>query len=136
MQEILVELREIKGLLAQLVEKKTKKKKPKQKSLLPGPTWEQMIQPYIDSYAPSLIQDFENYWRQKNGNGKEHWQTQKVFDVGRRLSTWKRKQAKWDFQDSQRRTLKDVDEYPTHHQDGVQKSEGMTSIGDLIKPYD
>ena len=66
--------------------------------------WQELIQPYLQEYAPSLIAAFTDYWRQKNPNGKkELWEMQKVFDMGRRLSTWKRNDDAWSWRQGQRR---------------------------------
>ncbi|MEK7578396.1 MAG: hypothetical protein AAB456_01590 [Patescibacteria group bacterium] len=68
--------------------------------------WIMGINPFLGKYAPSLINEFTDYWRQKNTGGiKELWQTKKVFDFGRRLSTWKRNQEKWQFENEQRKNV-------------------------------
>lgn len=44
----------------------------------------------------SEIEKFLSYWTEKNRSGKERWQCEKFFDVGRRLGTWFSNVGKWD----------------------------------------
>lgn len=75
--------------------------------------WTVMITPYLGSLAPRTKELFENHWRAKNlGGKKERWQMEKVFDMGRRLATWKARDEARNFQNSQRIALKKVDEMP------------------------
>lgn len=98
--------------------------------------WDELLNPYREKYAPSLLLDFENYWRAKNINGKkERWQMEKVFDMGRRLDTWKRKDEKWE---SQRvRKAEPVNETPTREDDHqiVRVETGFGSIGSILNKY-
>lgn len=89
--------------------------------------WTEMIDEFKEKYAPSMIQDFEDYWRQVNPNGKkELWQIKKVFDIARRLSTWNRNQDKWNHAKNQR-FIKD-DQAPKR-----QETAGtMSSVGELL----
>ena len=60
-----------------------------------------------------MILEFEDHWRAKNkGSNKELWQMQRVFDTGRRLSTWKRKNEGWAHDREQKLRLKSVNERP------------------------
>lgn len=70
--------------------------------------WIEKIKPYLNNYAPSMIELFTNHWRQKNEKGnKELWQMQKqgVFDMSRRLETWRKKDERWEHERQQRRNI-------------------------------
>ncbi len=60
--------------------------------------WTEMLDPHKNKYAPALVTAFENHWRQKNKNCKELWQMEKVFDMGRRLETWRGNEERWAFE--------------------------------------
>lgn len=46
----------------------------------------------LNPYKADLLNDFYGYWTEMNPNGKKmRFEMQKVFDVARRLSTWKNK---------------------------------------------
>ncbi len=48
------------------------------------------VKAYEGQYEPKMLKEFLEYWCEKNPNGKKmRFEMQKVFDVGRRLSTWK-----------------------------------------------
>lgn len=84
-------------------EKAKPSKKPKE-SIDVNKLWTDCISEYLSKYAPSLITEFTDYWRQKNKGGtRELWQTKKIFDFGRRLSTWKRNNEKFQWEKEQNR---------------------------------
>jgi hypothetical protein len=43
---------------------------------------------FIDQYPESLLKDFLNYWTEKSKSGKLRFQSEKYFEVSRRLATW------------------------------------------------
>lgn len=46
----------------------------------------------LNPYSADMLNDFYEYWIEMNPNGKKmRFEMQKVFDVGRRLTTWKNK---------------------------------------------
>jgi hypothetical protein len=58
---------------------------------------QELIKPLIAQYDKKMVDEFLNYWTQKNAGGKkELWQMQRVFDVPKRLTTWKKKNDQWD----------------------------------------
>lgn len=48
------------------------------------------LTPFIDTYGKEMLREFFNYWTEKNEGGKKmRFEMQKVFDVSKRLITWK-----------------------------------------------
>jgi DNA-binding transcriptional MocR family regulator len=45
-------------------------------------------QGFVSKYGQSMIDDFLNYWEEKDGSGKEKWKKQETWETGRRLATW------------------------------------------------
>ena len=87
--------------------------KGKEKQITVDELWNEMIEEFKAKYAPSLIAEFEDHWRAKNAGGKkERWEMEKVFDMSRRLSTWKRKADKWQFEKEQKHRAKVQEEKP------------------------
>lgn len=41
-----------------------------------------------EKYPDAMYRDFLNHWTQKNAKGKENWECQEFFEVGKRLATW------------------------------------------------
>lgn len=97
--------------------------------------WTKEIEQFINKYSPAMIKGFTNYWRQKNPQGKkELWQMQKVFDMGRRLATWKQNDDKFQHERNARNSLKFVNEMPTREDHStVRKNNGFTSMADMMK---
>lgn len=53
--------------------------------------FKKLIDPFREKYESEMLNDFWRYWTETNPNGKKmRFEMQKVFDVGRRLGTWKR----------------------------------------------
>lgn len=97
-----------------------------------SPSFQDLIKPFLGQYSPLMIQDFSDYWQAKNAGGqKERWQMEKVFDIGRRLATWKRKEEKWQYEKEQR-YKKPIEESPRQ----TQGEATFTSLKDLIQPYE
>jgi hypothetical protein len=89
-------------------------KKPRQTKITDTRNLQEQMEPFRSVYAPSLLREFWLYWSQKTVSGKERWQLERVFDVPKRLETWKRKEEKWQWEKEQREVLKKVDEKPVH----------------------
>lgn len=98
-----------------------KPRKPRQTKIPETRSLEDQMNPFRKTYAPSILRDFWLYWSQKTKSGKERWQLEKVFDVPKRLETWRLKEEKWQWEKEQREALKKVDEKPTHHKDKKKK---------------
>jgi hypothetical protein len=37
-----------------------------------------------------MLDEFYNYWSEKNSKGKMRWELEKTFEIPNRLATWKR----------------------------------------------
>lgn len=49
------------------------------------------LQPFLETYGSSTLNSFYLYWTEKKPNGKKmRFEMEKVFDISRRLGTWKR----------------------------------------------
>jgi hypothetical protein len=46
-------------------------------------------------YPEKLLNDFFNYWSEKNSKGKMRWQLEKTFEIPNRLATWASNENKW-----------------------------------------
>jgi hypothetical protein len=46
-------------------------------------------------YPEKLLNDFFNYWSEKNSKGKMRWQLEKTFEIPNRLATWASNESKW-----------------------------------------
>lgn len=94
------------------------------------------IEPYLGQYPPSMIEEFIDYWEEKNPKGKERWELEKTWEIGRRLKRWMRTQKKWDWEKTQRQTLKKVEEYPVHREPVAERVDGgFTSAASLFKKF-
>lgn len=99
-----------------------------------GQLWEEMMEPHLSRYAPSLIDKFTDYWRQKNHNGlKEHWEKQQTFDMSRRLATWKKRDDEWRWQkeEQSKSRFREKDERAREYTP-PSYSTGFESIGSVI----
>jgi len=53
------------------------------------------IIPFVEEFGKDTCRDFYNYWIESNENGKKmRFEMQKVFDIRRRLTTWKNNERK------------------------------------------
>ena len=89
------------------------------------------LKKHENDYSISMLEDFELYWGAKTPNGNPLWEEQTTWDLPRRLRTWKKKEEKWDWERSQARQLKEVNEMPTKERPAGADS-GMSSLGDLL----
>jgi hypothetical protein len=49
----------------------------------------EMLNPHIPLFANNEeLVKFYNYWTEKNAKGKERWESEKFFDITRRIATW------------------------------------------------
>jgi hypothetical protein len=46
-----------------------------------------LLSPHIQTLGTEF-ENFKSYWTEKNAKGKERWQSEKFFDISRRISTW------------------------------------------------
>lgn len=54
--------------------------------------------PFLKEYGKETIREFYDYWIEHNAGGKKmRFEMEKIFDLKRRLATWKRNNDKWDF---------------------------------------
>ncbi len=52
----------------------------------------------LSPYALELNSEYDNffsYWTEKNSRGKERWESEKFFDISRRINTWMQNQNKF-----------------------------------------
>lgn len=53
-----------------------------------------LLAQYLDTYSKETLRAFYDYWTESNPNGKKmRFEMQKVFDVKRRLATWRRNES-------------------------------------------
>jgi rubrerythrin len=50
-------------------------------------SFSEMLSPYIQELN-SEYDNFFSYWTEKNSRGKERWESEKFFDISRRINTW------------------------------------------------
>lgn len=56
------------------------------------------LRPYLQEYGEDMIIDFFNYWVEENQSGtKMRFEMERVFELKRRLITWKRKEEERKF---------------------------------------
>ena len=54
--------------------------------------------PYVEKYGREMMNDFFAYWTERSENGKKmRFEMEKVFDVGRRLATWRKRDGERRF---------------------------------------
>lgn len=52
---------------------------------------------YMNTYSKQMLLEFCDYWTEHNDGGKKmRHEMEKVFNLGRRLSTWKRNTLKFN----------------------------------------
>ena len=55
----------------------------------------QLLSPHLPEYGKEMLRAFFDYWTERNSNGKKmRFEMQKVFDINKRLATWKRNDKK------------------------------------------
>lgn len=51
------------------------------------------LKPHVDEFGKDTVRDFYDYWSEHSENGKKmRFEKEKVFDIKRRLVTWKKRQ--------------------------------------------
>ena len=90
------------------------------------------IEEFVSSYAPSLIENFIDYWDETDQNGKPRWKKEKTWDLSRRLKRWKRNEPK--FERRSRSSANPVEETPRRAFSGsfVNTPDGPRPIGELM----
>lgn len=54
------------------------------------------LRPFVDKFTKETVQDFFDYWTEKNSTGRKmRFESQKHFEIEKRLSTWKRKEIEF-----------------------------------------
>jgi len=54
--------------------------------------------PYVGKYGREMMNEFFAYWTERSENGKKmRFEMEKVFDVGRRLATWRKRDGERRF---------------------------------------
>jgi hypothetical protein len=57
----------------------------------------EMLSPHIALFADNEeVIKFFNYWTEKNAKGKERWESEKFFDITRRIATWLNNASKFE----------------------------------------
>lgn len=57
--------------------------------------FEKIIATGSQKYQREMLEEFFNYWSEKNEKGKMRWQLEKTFEIANRLVTWSKNQTKW-----------------------------------------
>jgi hypothetical protein len=57
-------------------------------------SFSEMILPFIEELGIDY-QNFFSYWMEPDKKGKARWESEKFFDIGRRVKTWKNNQLKF-----------------------------------------
>lgn len=55
----------------------------------------EQVESFIPQYGENMIKEFIEYWEEADKNGKQKWKKQETWEVGRRLSTWKKNEGKF-----------------------------------------
>lgn len=108
-------------LLEQLVNKKKVKKVKVENTM----TLLEQLEPHRGKYAPSLIEEFTDYWSEC-----ERWKREKTWDIEKRLIRWKKNNAKWQYEKEARLSLKQVNEQPTQREAGGYSN--LRSISEIL----
>ncbi len=89
-----------------------KPKKPRQTKILDTRALAEQMGPFKNKYSPKMMQDFWIYWTEKTVSGKEKWQLEKIFEVGKRLMRWARQEEQFQHEKEARQQLKNTVELP------------------------
>lgn len=54
--------------------------------------FKETLRPYKNKYPMQMLEDFFKYWTEESKSGKMRFESEKFWDIGRRLGTWNRKQ--------------------------------------------
>lgn len=106
-------------LLEQLVNKK-KVSKPKPQNTM---TLLEQLEPHKGKYAPSMIEEFTDYWSEC-----ERWKREKTWDIEKRLVRWERQQKKWQYEKEAKQSIKTVEEKPTYRE----SYSGLRPISEIL----
>jgi len=68
------------------------------------------LEPFLQTYGRDLLKEFYNYWAESNKlNNKLRFESEKFWDLDRRLATWKRKEKNF-AQKKDRPTMRTTNE--------------------------
>lgn len=98
-------------------------------------TLSEQIEPYRNSYPPSMIEKFILYWDETDTKGTPRWKKEKTWDIKKRFERWKRNQEEWDYQKTQKFNLP---EQPQIENKLVRIDKGLEKISyreDYFKKY-
>jgi hypothetical protein len=60
--------------------------------------FKEKLRPYLDHFGRDTLNGFYLYWTESNEGGRKmRFEMQKVFDIKRRLATWKKKENERKF---------------------------------------
>lgn len=66
------------------------------------------LKPYVEVYGKDMLNDFFNYWTEKNENGKKmRYEMERIFDIEKRLLTWFKREK--TFKQSHKKNIEDYD---------------------------
>lgn len=83
------------------------------------------LTPFVGKYEKEMLNEFYFYWTEKNENGKKmRFEMQKVFEYGRRLSTWAK---------NYNPKFKENEKPVTANQSRQQRADEISKVRDLAK---
>jgi hypothetical protein len=60
--------------------------------------FKEKLAPFLKDFGRDTLNDFFYYWTEHNEGGRKmRFEMQKVFNVKRRLATWKRNESRYNF---------------------------------------
>ena len=76
-----------------------------------------------NKYKQDLIDEFCNYWTERNMSGRKmKFEMQKTFDINRRLATWHKNSFEWSFENKEEKIVKQKDDFADkQYQDQLKK---------------
>ena len=74
---------------------------------------------YRDKYSEQMLNNFANYWTEKNQKGKMKWQLEKTFEIPNRLATWHRNDSKFQKPNSANPGQSKMDIRMSNYQESV-----------------
>ena len=94
---------------ADTINKKEKKERKKEDIYIP---LSEQIEPFKNSYAPSLIDKFISYWDEVDQKNTPRWKKEKTWEIKKRLERWKKQDDEWAYERSQKQQIKKIEETP------------------------
>lgn len=115
---------------AKLDELLKSKKKTRQLKIPETRTLEEQLEPFRGSHPPREIEKFISYWGEGN-----LWKKQKTWEIDKRLKRWMMNVEDRNWQQSQRQSLKTVDEKPVERERVNNSYEGMSAVAKLVDAF-